>query len=112
MEWDDTSEPWLIWRVGCGTWGRRWWSGFQDARPLDHAFEIRDRLLIDGRRLRFSLLPDFRQVAAGRDRQEARCHPPIKAVPAAAGKSSYRLGPDGVWLLPIAGVDKPAAIRR
>jgi hypothetical protein len=39
---DDTSEPWLIWRVGCRTWGRRWWSGFQGAHLLDHAFEIRD----------------------------------------------------------------------
>ena len=25
--WDDTWEPWLIWRVGCGTGRRRWWSG-------------------------------------------------------------------------------------
>jgi hypothetical protein len=104
--WDGTWEPWLMWRVGCGTGRRRCWSGFQDARPLNYAREIRDRLFVEGGRPSLSRLPDFRQVAAGQDRQEARCHPPIKAVPAAAGKSSYRLGPDGVWPLPIAGVDK------
>jgi hypothetical protein len=110
--WDDTWEPWLIWRVGCGTGRRRWWSGFQDARPLDHAREIRDRLFVEGGRLSLSRLPDFRQVAAGQDRQEARCHPPIKAVPAAAGKSFYRLGLEQFQPLPTAGVDKPAATRR
>jgi hypothetical protein len=35
---------------------------------------IRDRLFIDDRRLRLSRLPDFWQVAAGQDCQEARCH--------------------------------------
>jgi hypothetical protein len=55
--------------------------------------KIRDRLFVDGRRPSLSRLPDFRQVATGHDRQEARCHLPIKALPAAAGKSSYGRGP-------------------
>jgi hypothetical protein len=58
-----------------------------------HPREIRDRLFVDGRRPSLSRLPDFRQVATGHDRQEARCHLPIKALPAAAGKSSYSRGP-------------------
>jgi hypothetical protein len=52
----------------------------QDVRLLDHAREVGDRLFIDDRRLWLSSLPDFRQVAAGQDCQEARSHPPIKAV--------------------------------
>jgi hypothetical protein len=51
--------------------------GFQDAGLLDHAREVRDRPFIDDLRLGFFRLPDFRQVAAGQDRQEARCHPVI-----------------------------------
>ena len=43
-------------------------------RLLDHAREVRDRLFVDGRRLRLSRLPDFRHVAAGQDREETRCH--------------------------------------
>jgi hypothetical protein len=56
--------------------------------------------------------PDFRQVAAGQDRQKARCHPPIKAGRAAAGKSSYRLGSEQFRPLRIAGVGKPPAKSR
>jgi hypothetical protein len=36
--------------------------------------EIHDGLFFDGRRLSLSRLPDFRQISAGQDRQEAGCH--------------------------------------
>ena len=42
-------------------------------------------------RLRFSRLRDLRQLVAGQDSEET-CHSVIKALRAAAGKSSYRLG--------------------
>jgi hypothetical protein len=44
---------------------------FQNYRLFNHAREVRDRLFVDGRRLRLSRLPDFRQVAAGQDCQKA-----------------------------------------
>jgi hypothetical protein len=96
------------WRIIC----RRCGPGLQDPGLLGHAREIRDRVLVDGRRLGFSRLPDFRQVAAGQDRHEARCHPSIKALPAAAGKSSYRWGPEQFRPLLIAGGDKQRPIRQ
>ena len=61
-------------------------------------------------RLRFSRLWDLRQVVAGQDGEET-CHSVIKALRAAAGKSSYRLGLEQHCPLPIAGVEKPAATR-
>jgi hypothetical protein len=61
-------------------------------------------------RLRFSRLRDLRQVVAGQDGEETR-HSAIKALRAAAGKSSYRLGLEQHCPLPIASVEKPAATR-
>jgi hypothetical protein len=54
--------------------GRR----FKDSHLLDHTREVRDRLFVDDRRLRIFRLPDFRQVAAGQDREKALCHGFIK----------------------------------
>jgi hypothetical protein len=61
-------------------------------------------------RLRFSRLRDSRQLVAGQDSEET-CHSAIKALRAAAGKSSYRLGLEQHCPVPIAGVEKPAATR-
>ncbi len=47
----------------------------QDARLLDHASKIRDRLFVDNRWLGLARLPDLRQVAAGQDCQETEGHP-------------------------------------
>jgi len=45
---------------------RRAWK----SRLLDHPREVRERLFVDDRRIGLALLPDFRQVAAGQDREE------------------------------------------
>jgi hypothetical protein len=50
-----------------------------DSRLLNNARKVRDRPGVDGRRL--SLLPDFRQVSAGQDGQQAGCHTPSKPMP-------------------------------
>jgi hypothetical protein len=104
--WLDLAEPVSggVARLRVG----RYLLALQAARPLNHAREVSDRPFIDDRGPGFVRLPDFRQVAAGQDGQEAWCHPSIKAGPA-AGKSSYRLGPEQFWPLQIAGVDKPNA---
>jgi hypothetical protein len=60
----------------------------QDSRLLNNPRKVRNRLVVDGRRLSLAGLPDFRQVSTGQDGQEARC--PIKAYAAAAGKPALR----------------------
>jgi hypothetical protein len=82
------------------------WTVWTSVRKAKEGEITADRPFIDDRGPGFARLPDFRQVAAGQDGQEAWCHPSIKAGPAAAGKSSYRLGPERFRPLPIAGVDK------
>jgi hypothetical protein len=49
-------------------------AALQNPHLLDNACEIRDRLFVDGRRLGLEQLPDLRQVAAGQDREETKCH--------------------------------------
>jgi hypothetical protein len=84
-------------------------SGFQDARLLDHAREIRDRLLIDGTAQVLSAAGFV--GGCGRSDGEETWHSAIKALRAAAGKSSYRLGLEQHCPLPIASVENPAATR-
>lgn len=47
------------------------WLALQNSRLLYHAGKVRDRLFVDDRRLGISRLLDFRQVAAGQDREKA-----------------------------------------
>ncbi len=47
----------------------------QDSRLLNNARKIRNRLFVDGRRLRPD---DPRQILTGQDGQEAGCHTPSK----------------------------------
>jgi hypothetical protein len=61
-------------------------------------------------RLRFSRLRDLWEAVAGQDGEET-CHSASKALRAAAGKSSYRLGLEQHCPLPISSVEKPAATR-
>src|SRR4029077_3455911 len=70
----------------------------QNARLLDHAREVSDRLFVDDRRLRVSLLPDLWQVAAGQNGDEMGVHRPIKARSESVrnhpmGWAQYRSGP-------------------
>ena len=56
----------------------RFCCALQNARLLDHAREIRNRLFVDDRPFRLSRLPDLRQVTPGQDCQKAGAIPQSK----------------------------------
>jgi hypothetical protein len=80
----------------------------QISRLPDHAREVRDRLFVDGRRLSLSRLPDFRQVAAAQDCQEAGRHAASKRRPERQANRPIGWARNQSAPLPIADVDKSA----
>ena len=68
----------------------RVWSGgpraLHDIHLLNNAGKVRNRLFVDGRRLRFAGLLNLRQVSTGQDCQETGCHTPSK--PPCTGRQS------------------------
>jgi hypothetical protein len=55
--------------------------GHQNSSLVHHPREVRDRLFIDGRRLRGTRLLNFRQIAAGQEDKEAGYHKASKRRP-------------------------------